>query len=75
MPNGIAYIVAEYVKTPGGVFSMVRISVTDFGSSTNRTYFCHDSLKEFLRHVDYLDNYYTDLGYKVHRSCSISISR
>lgn len=75
MPVGIAYIVAKYVKTPAGVCSMVQVSVTDFGSSTNKTYFGHDVLKDFLKYVDYLDYKYNDLGYKVHRLCSISISK
>lgn len=75
MPVGIAYIVAKYVKTPAGVFSMIQESVTNFGSSSNKCYFGHEVLKDFLRYVDYLDCKYTDLGYKVHRSCNISISK
>lgn len=75
MPVGIVYIVAKYVKTPAGVCSMVQVSVTDFGSSTNKTYFCHEVLKDFLKYVDYLDYKYTDLGYIVHRVCNVSISR
>ena len=75
MPVGVVYIVAKYVKTPAGVSSFVQESITDFGSSTNKTYFGHEVLKDFLRYVDYLDFKYTDLGYKVHRVCSISISK
>lgn len=75
MPVGIAYIVAKYVKTPAGVLSMIQESVTDFGSSSNKCCFGHEVLKDFLRYVDYLDHKYTDLGYKVHRVCNISISR
>lgn len=75
MPTGIAYIVAKYVKSPAGISSVVQVSVTDFGSSTNRTYFGHHVLKDFLRYVDYLDNKYNDLGYKVHRVCNITILR
>lgn len=74
-PTGIAYIVAKYVKTPAGISSMIQESVTDFGSSSNKCYFGHEVLKDFLRYVDYLDHKYTDLGYKVHLTCSISISR
>ena len=74
-PTGIAYIVAKYIKTPAGVCSMIQESVTDFGSSSNKCYFDHEVLKDFLRYVDYLDHKYTDLGYKVHRVCNISISR
>lgn len=72
---GIVYIVANYIKTNGGVVSMVQISSTDFSNVSNKSYSCYEVLKEFLRHIDYLDWYYTDLGYKVHRSCNISISR
>ena len=74
-PVGIVYIVAKYVKTPAGVCSMIQESTTDFGSSSNKCYFGHEVLKDFLRYVDYLDHKYTDLGYKVHRVCNISISR
>lgn len=75
MPTGLACIVAKYVKTPGGVCSVIQESVTDFGSSTNRSYFGFEDLKDFLRYVDYLDRNYTALGYKVHRLCNISISK
>lgn len=75
---GIAYIVASYVRTPAGVCSMVKESSATFvtsGSTCERCYFGYEELKEFLRFVDYLDHKYTDLGYKVHRVCNISISR
>lgn len=75
---GIAYIVASYVRTPAGVCSIVKESSTTFvtsGSQCERCYFGYDDLKEFLRFVDYLDRKYNDLGYKVHRTCNISISR
>lgn len=75
---GIAYIVASYVRTSGGICSMVKESSTTFvtsGTACERCYFGYDDLKEFLRFVDYLDHKYTDLGYKVHRVCNISISR
>lgn len=76
MPTGLAYIVASYIRRPtGSVCSMIQVSATDFGSSTNKSYFGHEVLRDFLRYVDYLDFKYTDLGYKVHRICNISISR
>lgn len=76
---GIAYIVATYIKRPyGAVCSMVKESSTTFvssGSMCERCYFGYEELKEFLRFVDYLDYKYNDLGYKVHLSCNISISK
>lgn len=76
MPTGIVYIVASYIRRPtGSVCSMIQVSITDFGSSTNKSYFGHEVIKDFLRFVDYLDFSYTDLGYKVHRTCNILISR
>lgn len=74
-PVGIVYLVAKYVKTPAGVFSRIQESITDFGSSCERCYFGYEELKEFLRFVDFLDHKYNDLGYKVYRSCNISISK
>lgn len=78
MPIGIAYIVASYVRTLGGVCSMVKESSTTFvasGSTCEKCYFGFEELKDFLRFVDYLDRKYNDLGYKVHRTCNISISK
>lgn len=74
-PVGLVYIVGKYVKTSAGVVAFIQESILDPGSATNRTYYGYEVLKEFLRFVDYLDHKYTDLGYKVHRVCNISISR
>lgn len=74
-PTGIVFIVGKYVKTTAGVVSIIEASIADFGSSTNRTYFGYDNLRDFLSYIDYLDRKYSDLGYKVRRLCNVSISR